>query len=191
MLKDLTCTFRDIYFPPKHNKTQTLDLNLLMSYLWMAIVFTFKSISVSIVLTLAEKLYLPEGTSGNRISEIKEMDSYNLVKFTVLSTFIAPIVEEFIFRGVLMLALQKSLGKNNSISLPILNIFQAILFGVLHTHMNDKSWEYQLKPRAGSAYAGYLLGEIAQSQGLFACTVVHALSNAVKISPIVALQFRK
>lgn len=108
-----------------------------------------------------EKIY-------QKIEELLEKESYYPISIIISTTLLAPLCEEFFFRGILLNGLL-----NNKIH-PIKSIFfSSFLFGLIH--MNP--WQF-----IGGIFIGSILGLVYFcTRSICNCILLHALNNSLAI----------
>lgn len=101
------------------------------------------------------------GLSANSALEELEILNQSTVSMIIYTCIIAPIVEEFIYRGAVLRSLEKY-GKKFAI------IISAILFGLMHGNF------YQIFMAAG---AGIILGYLATEYSIKLTIILHVCNN--------------
>lgn len=107
-----------------------------------------------------------------QVQEIAQRSGMGLVLAAVLAVLVAPVIEEFIFRGVVQMGVRKYLGSWGAI------LFSGALFAVVHPPLAISGMIFPL---------GVVLGYLYQRrQSLAAPILLHMLFNAITIVVVVA-----
>ncbi len=117
-------------------------------------------------------------------------DRLSAVSSTIIYAIFVPgigagIVEEFIFRGVIMRVTERCFGKINSVVLP------SLLFGVAHLMFVDlREWNAMdiLLVSVGGTLVGLMFSLIAyQSETIWSSAVVHGIWNSIIVGGILEI----
>jgi membrane protease YdiL (CAAX protease family) len=98
---------------------------------------------------------------------LEPQPGWNLLLLMVLAVVVAPIVEEMLFRGILLPALMKKVGLGAAV------VANSILFALIHQHLPS------LIPLFALALALSLL--YVYSGSLWSAIILHALFNGISI----------
>lgn len=146
---------------PKENRTwkQMWNPKLLIGMVLMGIAL---QLMISMCLNAIYPL-LPQSTVSEYSDVIETLIGGNTVLSIVVTVILAPLAEEFLFRGV---ALQKAKK-----IMPFLwaNVFQALMFGIYHGNIIQGIYAF---------FLGMLLGYVAeQFHSIWASILLHACVN--------------
>ncbi len=118
------------------------------------------------------------GYNADKVSQVSglgEASAWQIVLIVVAVVFVAPVVEEILFRGIFYAGLRKRLGVGGAV------LVSAALFGLLH---------FQLLGFVPLAAIGVILALLYEQQGSLAAPIVaHVMNNGIIV--VITLLFRK
>jgi hypothetical protein len=98
-----------------------------------------------------------------------------IFKSFVLHILYPSFVEEMIFRGLLLTGLL-SLG----VDIRRANLYQALLFGIMHVHMYEYILIISLLKSSVQVFMGYIFGKLyIESKSLTPCILLHSLLDTI------------
>ncbi|MBU3197225.1 CPBP family intramembrane metalloprotease [Clostridium algidicarnis] len=155
-----------IYFKPNSDDKRSLDVNYTRSiklyYLLMILLLTISFRLITLVSFNPIMNYLT--SKSKMLHYIKEIVLQTNPYLLILEvTLIGPIIEEILFRGIILNGLLKKYSKANAI------LFSSILFSIFHGN---------LPQMFNALFFGILLGLIyIKTKSLYAVTFSHIIAN--------------
>jgi membrane protease YdiL (CAAX protease family) len=129
------------------------------------------------VLVVLQVLGLPIGTNTDTISDARDTPA-TLVALALLAVLVAPVVEELLFRGLLLRSLRSRLGPWPAI------LVQGALFGAIHVQLGVGL--ENLTVIATLTAVGIVFGFVADQVGRIGPAIVgHAIFNGVAVAAVI------
>ena len=159
-----------VYFIVWRMKKRDLDLTNELGLFFFNKSIFFKSVLLLGLFLLLEEIYMRVLVIDVPVSFLKFMLSEPLILGAITTILIAPILEEFVFRGFLLSQLRNTLGGWAAIGL------SSLAWASLH-------FQYELKILFILFALGLILGFLRwQYNSLFLVMVLHAINNLVSFT---------
>jgi len=159
-----------VYFIVWRMKKRDLDLTNELGLFFFNKSIFFKSVLLLGLFLLLEEIYMRVLVIDVPVSFLKFILSEPLILGVLTTIIIAPIIEEFIFRGFLLSQLKNTIGNWGAISL------SSLAWTLLH-------FQYEVKILFILFIFGLLLGFLRwKYNSLFLVMVLHAINNLVAFS---------
>ncbi|MBB6631896.1 CPBP family intramembrane glutamic endopeptidase [Clostridium algidicarnis] len=159
-----------IYFKPNSDDKRSVDVNytrsITLSCLFMILLLTISFRLITLVSFNPIMNYL--ASKSKMLHYIKEIASQTNPYFLVLEiTLIGPIIEEILFRGIILNGLLKKYSPSKAI------LFSSLLFSLIHGN---------LPQMFNALFFGILLGLIyIKTKSLYAVIFTHIIANTLSI----------